>query len=156
MGATTLKTIIDTVQALCEASPLSLSKSRDAFSHDRQPNTLLTNTYHIEDDGIVSSTELGANAEARIDALKIHIARKIAFDGVTAFETVQETLLTLERHLLAHGPNHSYYPRALNRDVTRPKGTDFLIGSLTVHVDYDVDKDTDAPIEEEWVQGDLI
>lgn len=144
MAATTLKAIIDRVQAVCEAAPLQLVKAKDAFSHQRQPNGLLTDTYFIEDGGIVSSVEQGNNAEARIDALHVHLARKVAFNGTLALETLETDLLTLERYLLADGPNNSYYPRVVNRRTTRPKDKDFVVGTLTVNVDFDVDKSVSA------------
>lgn len=140
MAATTLKAIIDRLQAVCEASPLLFTKAKDAFSHQRQPNALLTDTYFIEDGGMVSSLEQGNNAEARIDLLNIQLARKVAFNGTLALENLETDLLTLERYLLADGPTHSYYPRVINRRTTRPNGKDFVIGTLGVHVDYDVDK----------------
>ena len=140
MADTTLKAIIDRIQAVCEASPLSLSKAKDAFSHDRQPNALLSNTYYLEDGGLVSSVDQGNNAEARIDAIDIHVAKKLAFDGTTALETMETTLLTLERYVLADGLSNSYHAHVANHKVSRPTGKDFLIGSLTINVDYDVSK----------------
>lgn len=140
MADTTLKAIIDRIQAVCEGAPLSLTKAKDAFSHDRQPNALLTNTYHLEDGGLVSSVDQGNNAEARIDAIDIHVAKKLAFDGTAALEAMETTLLTLERYILADGLSNSYHARSVNHKVTRPTGKDFLIGSLTINVDYDVSK----------------
>jgi hypothetical protein len=140
MANTTLKAIIDRFQAVCEASASSLKKTKDAFSHDAQPNGLLTGTYYLEDAGISSSVECSNNAEARIDQLTVWIARKVAFDGVTALETMETAINTLERAIVADGPAQGYHARLAGRKVSRPKDKDFLIGSATFTVDYDYTK----------------
>lgn len=137
MAATDLNAIIDRVQAVLEASPLSLSKSKDAFSHDRQPNTMVTNSYYLRDAGLASSQDQSSNAEARIDQIEIFVGRKVNFDGTTAMETMQTSLIAIERALVADGPSHSYNARAVNRRVTRPGGKEMVVGSLTLSFDYD-------------------
>ncbi len=142
MAATTLKAIVDRFQAVLEASPLSLKATRDAFSHDRQPNALLDGTYYIQDDGVAESRPVSNHADVRIDRLTVFLARKLAFDGQTQKETIETTLNTIERYLIADGPANSYHAFIGGRRVTRPAGTDIAIGSITVHVDYDFSTST--------------
>lgn len=137
MSDTTLKAIIDRFQAVLEASPISLTATRDAFSHDRQPNALLTNTYHVEDDGLQGTQSITNHKEARIDRLTVFVARKLDFAPQTAKETMETLLTTIERYLKADGLSNNYHVNLQNRRVTRPAGKDFLIGSVTLTVDYD-------------------
>lgn len=144
MADTTLKAIIDRFQAVCEASPQSLKKAKDAFSHDRQPNGLLTDTYFIQDDGVLSSVEVTNNAEARIDRLTVFLARKVSFDAVTAMESMETSLSRLERAIEADGLSNNYHARLQTRRVSRPKDKDFVIGGVGFTCDYDYSKVADV------------
>lgn len=140
MADTTLSAIIDRVQAVVEASPVSLLKSKDAFTHERQPNALLTDTYHLADGGLYTSVDVTSNAEARVDRLQILVARKVTFDSTAAMEAMHATLRAIERALIADGPAHSYNAQLNGRTVTKTAGKDFLIGSITMLFDYDYSK----------------
>src|SRR5438105_15759498 len=108
MAETTLSAIIDRIQAVLEDTPLDLSKAKDAFSHDSQPNGLLTDTYYLHDAGVQNSVEQSNNAEARIDQIEILLARKVAFDATAALETMEASLRDVERYLVADGPTNGY------------------------------------------------
>jgi hypothetical protein len=139
MAATTLGAILGHVRAVCEGTGLALSPTKDAFTHDRQPNTVLTDAYWVEDGGLGQNLEATANAAVRVDKLTVWIARKVAFDGQAAVDALETTLEALERRILADGLTHAYHARLDGRRVSRPAGKDFAVGSATVSVDYDVD-----------------
>lgn len=143
MADTTLAAILARFAAVLEASPLSLTATKDAFSHDRQANTLLTNSYYLEDGGMLSSRPMGNYRAARIDRVVIYVAAKLNFDAEAVKRTMETTLLSAERYIKADGPGHDYHAEiASGRRVTRPKSGDFLIGSIPLTVDYDINEST--------------
>lgn len=135
MAFLTLKQIIDRVQAVMEASPISMTATREPFSHDRQPAGLVTNTYRVEDAGLNSSRSMTNHAAARIDTLRVWIARKMAFAGQTALETVEDAIVAIERALIADGLAQGYHVQLTGRDPRR--SGDLVIASITFTVDYD-------------------
>lgn len=135
MADLTLKQIIDRFQAVLEASPLSLTATREPFSHDQQPNSLLTNTYRIEDAGLRDTKSQSNNRATRVDTLRVWIAKKMAFNGQSALESLQDSLVAIERALIADGKAQSYHVLLRGRDPRRKN--DFIIASITVDVDYD-------------------
>lgn len=135
MADLTLKQIIDRFQAVMEASPISMTATREPFTHDRQPNGLLTNTYRIEDAGVLDSKSASNSKAVRVDTLRVWIAQKMAFSGQTAVETVEDKVVAIERALIADGKAQGYHVMLRGRDPKR-KG-DLVIASLTVSVDYD-------------------
>lgn len=137
MAATTLKAIIDRFQAVLEAAPLSLTATREPFSHDLSPNTVIDSAYRIKDDGLSRSRPVGANQFVRVDRLTIFIAKKLNFAGQTAVETMETLLNTIERQILADDNSHDYHASIEGRLVTQPPKTDIAIASLTLLVDYD-------------------
>ena len=143
MADTTLSTILARFDAVLAAAPLRLKVAKDGFSHDRQPNTLLDGAYYVEDGGLVSSRPCGNYRAARIDRLVVYVAAKLKFDPTTAKRDMESTLLSVERYLKADGLSQSYHVEITGgRRVTRPKGGEFLIGSLPLTVDYDVNEST--------------
>ena len=142
MAETTLSAILTRFAAVLEAEPLNLKPSLDAFSHGRQPNTLLDQAYYLEDGGLQDNRPVGNRKAARIDRVVIYFARKLSFDGVAARQAMSDQQLTAERYLKADGPDHGYHVEMSGgRRITRPRGGDFLIGSLALTVDYDVDEE---------------
>lgn len=143
MADQTLAAIFARFRTVLEASPLSLKATKDAFSHDRQPNSLLHGSYYLADGGLVSSRPVGNYKAVRIDRVVIYIAASLKFAGETAKETMETTLLTAERYIKADGHAQSYHAEiASGRRISRPKGGDFLIASLPITVDYDVNEST--------------
>lgn len=137
MAATTLKAIIDRFQAVLEAAPLSLAPTKEPFSHDLSPNTVLDSAYRIKDDGLVRNQPVGANQFVRVDRLTVFIAKKLAFTAQTVAETMETLLNTIERQILADDAAHEYHASVEGRTITQPPNTDIAIASLTVLVDYD-------------------
>lgn len=139
MASTTLGTIMARVMDVCTGLTLKLKPTRDAFTHDRQPNAVLTDSVWVEDGGLAQNLEATNGVAVRTDRLTVWIARKLAFDGQTAKETLEETLVALEQAVLADGLSGSYHARLEGRRVSRPAGKDFAVGSATFSVDYDFD-----------------
>ena len=137
MAVTTLKAIIDRFQTILEGSNVNLKPTREPFTHDRQPNTLLTDSYRVADAGLQNTRSITNEKEARIDRIQVFVARKLAFDGQTAAETMHTTLNTIERYIVADGPANSYHASLSGRQVTPSASKDFLIGSVIISVDYD-------------------
>jgi hypothetical protein len=138
MAETTLTAIIDRFQAVLEGTDVGLKKSRLPFSHDRQPNGAIEDRYYIHDDGNLNSQPLGNYKAARIDRLRVAIAKKTAFDGVAQFEAMETLLNTVEREIKADGLSNSYHAEFGGvRRVTQPDGKDLVIGEIGFTVDFD-------------------
>jgi hypothetical protein len=128
-------------RAVLEASPLLLTESRDAFSHNLQPNTVLDGNYYIEDGGIQSSQSVTNYDAVRIDRVTVFVAQKLNFAGATALGALEDRLVAIEKAMIADGPAQSYaIVGTPARRVTRPEGKDYCVGSLTLQVDYDFDE----------------
>lgn len=139
MADTDLATIMGRFRAVLEAAPLSLVATVEGFSHDRQPTTLLDNTYYLEDGGLVSSRPMGNYKAARIDQVRVFVALLVNDAPHTRKETLEGTLLSIEKAIKADGPAHSYHAEiAAGRRVTQKKGSAFFVGSVALSVDYDV------------------
>jgi hypothetical protein len=137
MPALVLSDIIARFRTVLEAAPVSLTETREAFSHERQPNAALENSYYLEDGGIVSSRSVSNYDVVRLDRLTVFIAKKLAFDGATAMDALEDTLVSVERALVADGTSQGYNVNVEQRRMTRPAGRDYCVGSLAVTVDYD-------------------
>lgn len=135
MPALTTKSVIDRFQAVMEAAPITMKATREPFSHERQPSGLLTDTYRVEDAGVASNTPMSNHAVARIDTLRVWIARKMAFAGQTAVEAVEDSLVAIERAIIADGLAQGYHAVLRGRDPR--KSGDIVIASITFSVDYD-------------------
>lgn len=140
MADTTLTTILQRFQAVLEGPPFFYLPARDAFSHDRQPNSVLDQSYWLEDAGHQQTRPLGNLKAARLDRITVYLARKLAFAPRTTVDTLETDLLTVERYLKDDGPDQSYHVDLVSRRVSRPEARDLAIGSLTLEVDYDVDE----------------
>lgn len=143
MADTDLATIMARTRAVLEAAPLSLVATAEAFSHARQPTTLVDNTYYLDDSGNVSSQSVGNYKAVRIDRLTVFVALRINNAPHTRKETLESTLLSIERYLKADGPAHSYHVElAGGRRITQPKGSEIFVGSVAFTVDFDVNEST--------------
>ena len=140
MADITLTTILGRFQAVLEGPPFFYLPARDAFSHDRQPNSVLDQSYWLEDAGHQQTRPLGNKKAARLDRLTVYLARKLAFQPRSVVDTLESDLLTVERYLKADGPDQGYHVDLVGRRVSRPDGRDLAVASLTVEVDYDVDE----------------
>ena len=139
MAATTLKAIIDRFQVICEGGTLSLQKSLTPFTLVREPNATLESAYYLEDGGVVQ-TDIGTNEiEFRVDAVTVHLARRLKFAGQTEAETLQTTMNTLERLILADGPAQGFHASVAARVAPAPMedNADVIVAGLTFNCDYD-------------------
>lgn len=137
MAATTLSAIMDRFTSVLEADPLFLKPTKEPFSHDLSPNTVLDSAYRIQDEGIQSTRPVGASQFVRVDRICIYIAKKLNFAGQASVETMEDTLNTIERQILADDADHDYHASVDSRRVTNPPKTDIAIGSLSFLVDFD-------------------
>lgn len=139
MSTTTLKAILDRFQAVCEGATLALTASPIPFSRDRAPNAVVESQYALEDLGLRESQPATSNVEYRLDAVKVWLSRRTAFAGQTSLETLETSLVTLEREILADGPAHDYHARVVERDPPSPatENGEVLIAALTFAIDYD-------------------
>lgn len=143
MADTTLAAIMARFRAVLEASPLLLTLTAEAFTHDRQPTTLVSNTYYLEDAGLASSRAVGNYKAVRVDRVRVFVALNINGVPHTAKETLEGTLLTAERYLKADGPANGYHVELVGgRQVTQKKGSNYFVGSVTLSADYDVNEAT--------------
>lgn len=140
MPAFTVSGLLTRFRTVLEASPLSLSESRDAFSHDRQPNGLLTNVYYVEDAGLLQHRQVTNYDAVRIDRFVVYVTRHLAFDGSTAMNTLEDTLNTINKEIIEDGVAQGYNPNIDGRRMTRPEGKDYCVGSISFAVDYDTDE----------------
>lgn len=137
MAVTTLKAIMDRFQVVLEGSPLFLTPTKEPFSHERSPNAVLDTAYRIEDGGLVSSRPVGGSQFVRVDRLTVYLAKKLNFAAQTSVETLETTLNTIERYILADDANNSYHASVQDRRITRLPESDVAVASLAFLVDYD-------------------
>ena len=143
MADTDLATIMGRFRAVLEAAPLSLVATADGFSHERQPTTLVSNTYYLDDAGLQGNRPVTNYKSVRVDRIRVYVALKVNDAPHTQKETLESTLLTIERYVKADGPAHSYHAEIVGgRQITQKKGSAVLIGSLTLSVDYDINEAT--------------
>lgn len=135
MAALTLTDIINFFQAVLEGAPFSLKATREPFSHDRQPNSLLDNSYRLEDGGLGGTRSTTNDAAARLDNLSVWIAKKLAFSGQAAIESLEDSLVAIERRLKADGRQRGYHVEITGRKISRTG--DIGIASISFSVDYD-------------------
>lgn len=141
MSALTVTDILTRFRTVLETTPLSLEPTRDAFSHERQPTSVLTNSYYLEDGGNAGTQSVGNYDAVRLDRITIYVAQKLEFDGTAALASLETTLTAIERALIADGPSQSYsIAPQLTRRVTRASGADVAVGSLSLTVDFDYDE----------------
>lgn len=135
MATLTLLAIVDRFQAVLEAAPFSLKKTKEPFSHDGQPNTALDDAYRLEDLGLRTSRSSTNLTAVRVDGLRVWIARKLAFDGQAAIDTVETQLVAIERYLKADGRQQGYHAELTGRGLKR-RG-DIVTANIDFAVDYD-------------------
>lgn len=139
MAVTDLKSIIDAWQLVLEASPVSLVRAQQAFSHDRQPNANIQDTYWIDDGGAVNRRSVTNHQEVRVDRLVVMVAKPISFVGLDQFEAMEQLGDTIYRQLSADGRTNGWNVEADTRRITHPPKTELIVASFGFRVDYDFD-----------------
>lgn len=139
MAAQTLSAILDRMQTVLEAAPLSLVSSTSPFEDTNVPNALVDTTYRLTAGGVVSDVPTSNFQTVRVDRVTVTIEKMLAFDGYAAQQSIQDSLDAIERAIVADGTNNGYFASVEkgSRKVTRPKGTDVCQASLNFLVDYD-------------------
>ena len=142
MAALTMTDILARFRVVLEAEPLNLIESNDAFSHDRQGAGVVTDSYYLEDTGLVGNRSVGNYDTVRLQRITVWVARMIPpTKSAETLATMETTLTAIERALIADGPAQSYaIAPDIQRRVTKAQGTDMAIGSLAVTVDHDFDE----------------
>lgn len=139
MATTTLDAIVEAIEAVLQAPPLNLAAAQQAFSHDRQPASLVANSYWIEDGGQTRRTSMTADQEVRIDRVRLFVAKPIAFAGRSQMRAMIALGDAIYRALSADGRTNGWNVEQLNHRVTTPAKSELLIGSFDFTVDYDFD-----------------
>lgn len=138
MAATTLKAIIDRFQAVLEGADLHYTKATDEFTFDRQPNLAVNDVYRIEDLGPFTEPEtLTNNMEAHVDELGVWIARKSAFDSQAERETLETTVNTIHKKIVADGPSNNYHANMVGREIRRADDSEIMMALVRFTVDFD-------------------
>lgn len=135
MAALTPREIRERVQTVLE-DDAGLIRSREAFSLNLQPNTVLDNSYTLDTERINERSQTN-NVTARLDRLTVTVAKKLNMDSETAVRTLQDTLDDVDRRIRADGIDQGYHvwPGVLR--ITRPEGRDYCLGTLAWTCDYD-------------------
>lgn len=139
MAATDLATILAAWATVVEASPVSLTPTIAAFTHDLQPGGMVANSYYFEDGGNVSRASMTNDAEVRVDRVTVWIAKPLNFAGPATLQAMETLIDDLYRHLLVEARDNGYNVEADTRRVTRPATMEVLIASASFTVDYDFD-----------------
>lgn len=142
MATTDLARIIAAWRLVLEQDPLALQPAQQAFSHDRQPNAMMQDTYWIGDAGTVSRFSCGNDQEVRIDRLEVWVARPVSFAGQAQFEVLEQLGDQIYRYLSSDGRIRGWNVEADSRRITNPQGTELLIASFGFRADYDFDSST--------------
>jgi hypothetical protein len=138
MAATTIKAILDRFQAVLAAAPLSLVQAQQAFSHDRQPNAQIQDTFWIENGGLVNARSASNKQEVRVHRLTVYVAKPASFAGLAQMEAMLELGDTMYRYLIADGLTQGWNVSTGGGErVTNPKKTELVIASYPFLVDFD-------------------
>ena len=136
MAAMTPGLIRARLMAVVEAADPGLVRSREAFSFDRQPNTVLDNTYTVDIERINERSQT-ADVTARLDRVTLTIARKLGMDSEAAARALLDVLDDVDRRLRADGTSQGYHLWPQASRVVRPDGRDYCLGTLSWTCDYD-------------------
>lgn len=137
MSTTDLASIVAAWDLVLTGAVVGLAPSQLAFSHDRQPNAQLQNTYWLEDGGIVNRRSTTNDMEVRIDRLRLYIAKPMAFAGRSQQVAMLALFDTIYRELAADGRANGWNVELLGHRVTSPAKSEIVVGSLDLSVDYD-------------------
>lgn len=136
MAALTPREIRERIQTVVEAVDPGLVRAREAFSLALQPNTLVDNSYTLEDERLSERSQT-ANVTARLDRLTLTIGRKLNMDSEAAIRALLDVLDDVDRRVRADGTSQGYHLWPQTSRVTRPEGRDYCLGVLAWTCDYD-------------------
>ena len=136
MAALTPSELRDRLMTLVEATEPGLIRSIEAFSLNRQPATVLDNSYTLEQE-LVREQSMTAGVTARIDRFTITIGRLLKMDSETAARELFDVLTDVNRRVRADGVSNGYHVWPVSEKVVRPDGKDYCLGALVFTCDYD-------------------
>lgn len=137
--ATTSSAILERVEMVLQAQPLSLTLAPNPFTDDVVPNTLVAETVRVQSGGIVKDTDVSNYKVLRLERISVTLQRALQFEGYEAQRDLQDVLDDIERAVIADGPDHDYFVTVEkgSRKITRKKDSDVCEASLNFIVDYD-------------------
>jgi hypothetical protein len=139
MAPQTASAILERFERVLQESPCLLSPSAHPFTNEQTPNIAVGLTYRVVHAGLVSDFCQSNYSEARIDRIQVTVQQPIDMDGYAAQRDLQTLLDTIERAIIADGPDNSYNAEAEkgSRKVTNPKNTSVAEATISFLVDYD-------------------
>lgn len=142
MAALTAAALLDRIQTVLEAAPLSLTPAVDPFTDEGVANALVNTTFRLVHGGVVNTRSTSNYQALRIDRVIVTVERSLAFDGYQAQQDLQDLLDDIERVIIADGPGQGYMVTVDkgSRKVTRKKESDVLEGAIHFLCDYDFDE----------------
>src|SRR5690242_4320524 len=145
MATQTIAAILERVETVLQDPPCLLKPSANPFTETTTPNIDINETYRVQAAGVLSDTDVGNFLSARRERVIVTLYQRMDFDGYQAQRDLQDLLNTVERAIIADGPDHSYmaFLEKGSGKVTRPKDTDLCEAPLSFIVDYDYDQSND-------------
>jgi hypothetical protein len=139
MAQTTISAIIERIETVLAAEPLTLTLGPDPNSDRAVPNSLVDTTFRVTHGGVISSRSSSNFSEARIDRVTVTVQKAMNFDGNDAQRQIQDLLDDIERAVIADGPDHSYMVNVEkgSRKTTRKKDSDVFESAIHFLCDYD-------------------
>lgn len=142
MAAQTMSAILERFETVLQAPPCLLKPSNNPFSEVADPSITINETYRVTAGGLVGiPLEVGNYQEARLERVTVTVYQRMDMDGYQAQKDIQDVLDTVERAIIADGPDNGYMVTLEkgSRKLTNPKKTDLIEASLSFMVDYDFD-----------------
>jgi hypothetical protein len=139
MSATTISAIIERIETVLAAEPLTLTLGPDPNSDRSVPNLAVDTTFRVTHGGVVNSRSTSNFSEARVDRVTVTIQKAMNFDGNDAQRAIQDQLDDIERAIIADGTDHSYMVSVEkgSRKTTRKKDSDVFESAIHFLCDYD-------------------
>ncbi len=136
--ATTSSAILERIETVLQAQPLSLTLAPNPFTDDVVPNTLVAETVRVQSGGIVNDTDVSNYTVLRLERITVTLQRALQFEGYEAQRDLQDLLDRIERAVIADGADHDYMVRVEkgSRKITRKKDSDVCEASLSFIADY--------------------
>lgn len=136
MAAMTPATIRARLMTLLEDGEPYLVRSQEAFSLDRQPNTLVDKAYTLTQAREREDSQT-ADVTARLDRVTLTVGKKLNMDPEGAVRTLQGWLDDIDRRVRADGVSQGFHMWPVTNSLTRPEGRDYCLGELSWRCDYD-------------------
>lgn len=139
MAATTISAILERIEHLLVAEPLKLTLAPNPFTDDAIPNSMVGEMARVTSGGLVHSRSTSNYQAIRLDRVTVTVQQALQFEGYQAQRDLQDVLDTIERAVIADGPDHSYMAvvEKGSRKIVRKKDADVCEASINFLVDYD-------------------